>query len=175
MSRRLGRGAVRCGPCPPCGPPRTSLAGPARPPLFGEVRGSCLASRVSKVACWASFNDSTGVGGRPWTRWKSAASSPGGSEWRRGGPTSERSKRGRRRRFLGPAATVDRGWAVRRTGRRGLPGGGSPGGVVGFRRRHRGLEQDASVDGQPAPVRVCTLLATATWVCRSGRHGCPGG
>jgi hypothetical protein len=25
------------------------------------------------------------------------------------------------------------------------------GGVVGFRRRHRGLEQDAAVDGQPAP------------------------
>ena len=28
-------------------------------------RGSCLASRVSRVACWASFTDSTTDGGRP--------------------------------------------------------------------------------------------------------------
>jgi hypothetical protein len=28
-------------------------------------RGSCLASRVSNVACWASCNASTAVGGRP--------------------------------------------------------------------------------------------------------------
>ena len=41
-----------------------------------RLRGTCLVSRVSKVACWASFNDSIGVGGRRWTRWKSAASSP---------------------------------------------------------------------------------------------------
>ena len=30
-----------------------------------RVRGSCLASRVSKVACCANCNASTGVGGRP--------------------------------------------------------------------------------------------------------------
>ena len=41
-------------------------------------------------------------------------------------------------------------------------------GVVGFRRRDVGLEQiRPSMDSQ-RPSRVCTLLATATWVCRSG-------
>ena len=30
-----------------------------------RLRGSCLASRVSKVACCASCSASTGVGGRP--------------------------------------------------------------------------------------------------------------
>ena len=34
-------------------------------PLFGCERGSCLASRVSNVACWASWRASTAVGGRP--------------------------------------------------------------------------------------------------------------
>ena len=48
------------------------------------------------------------------------------------------------------------------------------GGVVGLRRRHLGLEQHPTVDRQPLSFKVCALLATATWVCRSGRRpGCP--
>jgi hypothetical protein len=39
-------------------------------------RGSCLASRVSNVACWASCSASTGVGGRPCSAWNWTASSP---------------------------------------------------------------------------------------------------
>ena len=42
------------------------------------------------------------------------------------------------------------------------------GGVVGLRRGNLCLEQHPAVDRQPAPSRVCTLFATATWVCRSG-------
>ena len=47
-------------------PPNTaaaSLSQVAR--CSAEDRGSCLASRVSNVACWARCSASTGVGGRP--------------------------------------------------------------------------------------------------------------
>jgi hypothetical protein len=58
-------------------------------------------------------------------------------------------------------------------------------GVVGFRRRHRGLEQDPSVDGQPAPVKGLHLVGdrdmgvqvrvagTAVPVGERGRHQAP--
>ena len=42
------------------------------------------------------------------------------------------------------------------------------GGVVGLGGGDVGLEQDPPVDREPLPVRVWTLFATATWVCRSG-------
>ena len=40
--------------------------------------------------------------------------------------------------------------------------------VRGFRRRHGGLEQNAPVDGQLAPVNRLHFVGDATWVCRSG-------
>jgi hypothetical protein len=42
------------------------------------------------------------------------------------------------------------------------------GGVVRLGRGHVGLEQDPPIDESHFPDRVCTLFATATWVCRSG-------
>ncbi len=59
------------------------------------------------------------------------------------------------------------------------------GGVVGFRRRHGGLEQDPSVDGQPAPVKGLHLVGdrdmgvqigvagAAVPVGERGRHQAP--
>ena len=48
------------------GPPNTAVASLSQVArCSARVRGSCLASRVSKVACWARCNASTGVGGRP--------------------------------------------------------------------------------------------------------------
>ena len=61
---------------------RRGRRAPARPRArqlvrcSARVRGSCLASRVSRVACWARWIASTGVGGRPWSAWNAAASSP---------------------------------------------------------------------------------------------------
>ena len=56
--------------------PRTSRACPRHSTRCScKVRGSCLASRVSRVACWASLIDSTGEGGRPCVVWNSRASS----------------------------------------------------------------------------------------------------
>jgi hypothetical protein len=69
-------------------PSQTIEATALRPPSTAEAwfiqvvrcsasgRGSCLASRVSKVACWARCSASTGVGGRPCTFWNWMASSP---------------------------------------------------------------------------------------------------
>ncbi len=48
------------------GPPSASAAWACQAArCSANLRGSCLASRVSKVACCASCNASTGVGGRP--------------------------------------------------------------------------------------------------------------
>ena len=48
------------------GPPSVSAAWVCQAArCSARLRGSCLASRVSKVACCASCNASTGVGGRP--------------------------------------------------------------------------------------------------------------
>jgi hypothetical protein len=48
------------------GPPSVSAASVCQAVrCSARVRGSCLASRVSKVAFGASCNASTGVGGRP--------------------------------------------------------------------------------------------------------------
>ncbi len=48
------------------GPPSVSAAWACQVVrCSARLRGSCLASRVSKVACCASCNASTGVGGRP--------------------------------------------------------------------------------------------------------------
>ena len=59
-----------------CGPPRTSRASRAQAVRCSwRVRGSCLASRVSRVACWARWMDSMTVGGRPWSAWNAVASS----------------------------------------------------------------------------------------------------
>ena len=79
--RRVLRGG-RTGPRPPwrrrlAGPPRTSSACSRQAARCSvRVRGSCLASRVSRVACWASGIASTTVGGRPWSPWNAVASSP---------------------------------------------------------------------------------------------------
>ncbi len=60
----------------PRSPPNTSVASPRQVERWSAiVRGSCLASRVSSVACSASAIASTGVGGRPWSRWNAATSS----------------------------------------------------------------------------------------------------
>jgi hypothetical protein len=61
-----GASTVRIIEATASGPPNTaaaSLRQVAR--CSARDRGSCLASRVSNVACCARCNPSTGVGGRP--------------------------------------------------------------------------------------------------------------
>ena len=81
--RRSGR-SRRPAPAPSAPSMRTAPRPPSTAAAsFSQVarcsateRGSCLASRVSKVACCARCNASTGVGGLPRPRWNWMASSP---------------------------------------------------------------------------------------------------
>ena len=76
LSGRFGAVAARIIASRAGSSPRTSTAcrrHVAR--CSARVRGSFFASRVSRVACCASWIDSTAVGGRPWSRWKAWARS----------------------------------------------------------------------------------------------------
>ena len=122
-------------------------------------RGSCLASRVSNVACWASCSASTGVGGRPWSRWNWTASSPRRTlmwarrvdqRWFNRGSTPTISRIGRLRRIgAGPFGEPDAESVAEVL---------LQGGVVGLRRRHLRLEQHPAVNRQPAPVEGLDLV-----------------
>ena len=165
-ARRGSSGGCRCGV------PRTSSASRRQASrCSASERGSCLASRVSSVACWASWSVSTGVGGRPWVAWNSAASS-----LRRASTLARRLEK----RWFSSGSTP----TISRTGRLRASGFGRSvepdpqgvaqvpleRGVVGLRGGDLGLVHAA---GRRSPAtspseRVWTLFATATWVCRSG-------
>jgi hypothetical protein len=154
----------------PWGPPRTSCAC-SRPRLrcSVRVRGSCLASRVSRVACWASWMappPSVGGRGRPGTWWPARRGGPG---WRPGGWTSAGSRPGRPRRPHGsgafPGSVPARSAKVRPSRVRRC-----------FSRAVLYVSEAATLAlnrirpsmASHFPDNVCTLFATATWVCRSG-------
>ncbi len=151
-------------------PPSTAAASSSQVArCSARERGSCLASRVSRVACWARCIASTGVGGRPWSAWNCGGelAAAGLDVGPAGGPALVQSRvdaddlpdRPLRRVGAGPLREPH----AERVAEVLLQGG-----VVGLRGGDVGLEQHPAVDGQPRPSRVCTLFATATWVCRSG-------
>ena len=124
-----------------------------------RVRGSCLASRVSRVACWARWMASTSVGGRPCSAWNAAASSPRRSSmlarrvdqrWFSRGSTPTTSR-------IGRLVAVGAG-----TLREDQPEPGSQvllqGGVVGLGGGDVGLEQDPPVDREPLPGQGLHLV-----------------
>ena len=152
------------------GPPSTSAAcaEPGRA-LLGQGARFVLGLAGLQGGLLGQLQRSTGVGGRPWSRWNSAAS------------TLRRVSMSARRvdhRVFSAGSTP----TISRTGRfRGSWSGRSAnrtpeavaevlleGGVVGLRGGDVGLEQHPAVDASQRPSRVWTLLATATWVCRSG-------
>ncbi len=124
-----------------------------------RVRGSCLACRVSRLACCASARVSTIVGGRWCSRWKSAVS----SVWR----CSMDARRCDQREFncgVDADKFTDRALAGIGGGPFGEPDGecfgeaAFQGGVVDLGGGDDGLEQQASVDGEPAPVEGLHLV-----------------
>ena len=153
----------------PPGPNTVSASARHAARCWARVRGACLDWRVSRVACCANERASMMVGGRPWSRWNAAASSP----WR----CSIETLRADQCRFnAGSTPTISR------TGR--LPGSGSARSVNRSPSRSPrwasravlytseavtlALNSSRPSIANQRPSRVCTLLATATWVCRSG-------
>ena len=153
----------------PPGPPRTSSASRRHVVrCSARVRGSCLASRVSRVACCASAMDSTTVGGRPCSAWKARASWP-----RR---TSMVARRVDHRWFrAGSTPTISRTGRLPRCGVLALREHHAEagvqvlldGGVVGLGGGDVGLEQHPPVNGQPLPGQWSAP-------CWRRRRGCAG-
>ena len=138
------------------GPPRLRSRQVVR--CSARVRGSCLASRVSRVACWARWIASTGRG-RPWSRLERGgqlaaagldAGPPGRPALVQGGSTPTTSRTGRLPRSV--PGTL--GETQPEAGPQVL----LQGGVVGLGGGDVGLEQDPPVDRQPLPGQGLDLV-----------------
>ena len=158
--RRCGVSAVCTIAATASGPPSTAAASSSQVARCSvRERGSCLASRVSKVACWASCKRFDRG------RWPAMIMleldgelAAAGFDVGYGGSTSAGSV------GVDTDDLPDR--PLRRVGA-GPFGEPHPeavaevllqGGVVGFRCGHGGLEQDPAVDGQPASVEGLDLV-----------------
>jgi len=160
-------------------PPRTAAASRRQTRRWSaSERGSCLASRVSKVACWASLTASIGVGGRPWSAWNwtARAARRVSMAARRddqavvsssGIPTISRTLR---RPAAAAAEASERSVKVRPSracscdSRRVLYRSEEVTVALNSTRPSRASHRP----GVPSALRTRTLLETATWVCRSG-------
>ena len=142
------------------GPPRTASASARQVArCSARVRGSCLACRVSRLACCARARASTMVGGRWCSRWNvgrqfALAVLDGRPTLRPAGV----------QRRVDADEFADRALAGVGGGPFGEPDGEGfgeaafQGGVVDLGGGDDGLEQEASVDGEPASVEGLDLV-----------------